>query len=93
MERTWRGILQATVSRDGAYIEEHFGSMTFTQLWHNVKPGHRYAIAKVGEELWVVDMYRSHMSADTWEPEMGPYKIFPTLDAAICATILTYDQD
>lgn len=89
----WRGTLQATVSEGRGHIDCRLGSMTFAQLYREVHPEHRFAIALVKEEYWVIDMYRCMISLDNFGIEIGPYEVFPTLDAAICAAVLNYHRD
>jgi hypothetical protein len=85
--------LQATVSDGEAHVDVRLGSMTFEQLWREVSACHRFAVVLVKDEYWVIDMYRSRVNNDTLRPVIGPYEVFPNLDAAICAAILTYNRD
>lgn len=92
-------ILRAYIGDDGCIDWQYDqGTSTFAQIFVRRPRGYRYAIAEMRNSFVSVDMFEGlMMCVPLWDhimdkrAEMGIHRHFPTRDAAIMATMMTYN--
>lgn len=88
-----RMILKAYVHEGGAIRVGDEGLSEFRSIYANAPDHCRYVVTHVATEYWVLDLWNSHISVETYRVKEGPHQVFKDLDAAIMATLLNYKSE
>lgn len=71
----------------GVYLSHHEGSTEFRQIVYGNNHSCRYAVVRILTEVRAYDL-NEILFGEFYEPYPGPYKVYPTADAAIMACAL-----